>query len=169
MSWQITVLLQFKHVNQSSLHIYLSSKLTWINIRKCLISTAEHTICLFVFYPKWLTVHSGYTFFVSNIMCVPWELNPQPFALLTQCVSSKEPKQKLNSFNSFYLFYPVLTWISVETGCSCRARWRIAAAAHTICVLIGQISCQSSSLWMVNCAYQHLFTQQTHSCKCERS
>ncbi len=28
------------------------------------------------FYPKRLTVHSGYTFIVS--MCVPWELNPQP-------------------------------------------------------------------------------------------
>ncbi len=28
------------------------------------------------FYPKWLTVHSGYTIIVS--MCVPWELNPQP-------------------------------------------------------------------------------------------
>ncbi len=27
------------------------------------------------FYPKRLTLHSGYTFFVS--MCVPWELNPQ--------------------------------------------------------------------------------------------
>ncbi len=40
------------------------------------------------FYPKQLTVHSGYTFFVS--MCVPWELNPQPFALLMQC-STIEP------------------------------------------------------------------------------
>ncbi len=29
-------------------------------------------------------------FFV--IMCVPWELNPQPFALLTQC-STTEPQQ----------------------------------------------------------------------------
>ncbi len=29
-----------------------------------------------------------YIFFVS--MCVPWELNPQPFALLTQC-STTEP------------------------------------------------------------------------------
>ncbi len=28
------------------------------------------------FYPKQLTLHSGYTFFVS--MCVPWESNPQP-------------------------------------------------------------------------------------------
>ncbi len=29
-------------------------------------------------------------FFVS--MCVPWELNPQPFALLTQC-STTEPQE----------------------------------------------------------------------------
>ncbi len=32
----------------------------------------------------------------------------------------------------------------METGCSCWARWWIAAAAHNICVLIGQIACQSS-------------------------
>ncbi len=31
--------------------------------------------------------------FVS--MCVPWELNPQPFALLTQC-STTEPQENLN-------------------------------------------------------------------------
>ncbi len=42
------------------------------------------------FYPKRLTVHSGYTFFIS--MCVPWELNPRPFALLTQC-STTEPQE----------------------------------------------------------------------------
>ncbi len=39
------------------------------------------------FYPKRLTViqviHLYIYFFVS--MCVPWELNPRPFALLTQC------------------------------------------------------------------------------------
>ncbi len=39
----------------------------------------------------------------------------------------------------------------METGRSCRARWRIAAAAHNIHVLIGQIACQSSSLRTVNC------------------
>ncbi len=44
------------------------------------------------FYPKRLTVHSGYTFsFIS--MCVPWELNPRPFALLTQC-STTEPQEQ---------------------------------------------------------------------------
>ncbi len=35
------------------------------------------------FYPKRLTVHSGYRCSVS--VCVPWESNPQSFALLTQC------------------------------------------------------------------------------------
>ncbi len=36
------------------------------------------------FYPKGLTVHSGYTIFFFIGICVPWELNPQPFALLTR-------------------------------------------------------------------------------------
>ncbi len=35
-----------------------------------------------------LQLHSGYTFFIS--MCVPWESNPQPVVLLTQC-STTEP------------------------------------------------------------------------------
>ncbi len=43
-------------------------------------------IYAFSFYPKRLTVHSGYAFIVS--MCVPWESNPQPFALLTQCFTT---------------------------------------------------------------------------------
>ncbi len=30
-----------------------------------------------------IQLHSGYTFLIS--MCVPWESDPQPFALLTQC------------------------------------------------------------------------------------
>ncbi len=42
------------------------------------------------FYPKRLTLHSGYTCFIT--MCVPWESNPQPFALLTQC-STTEPQE----------------------------------------------------------------------------
>ncbi len=42
------------------------------------------------FYPKRLTVHSGYTFIVS--MCVPWDTI---FALLTQC-STTEPQEHWN-------------------------------------------------------------------------
>ncbi len=34
-----------------------------------------------------LQLHSGYTF---SLVCVFWESNPQPFALLTQC-STTEP------------------------------------------------------------------------------
>ncbi len=45
------------------------------------------------FYPKRLTVHSGYTFLFYQY-CVPWEMNPQPFALLTQCFTT-EPQEHL--------------------------------------------------------------------------
>ncbi len=38
----------------------------------------------------------------------------------------------------------------METGRSCQARWRIAATARNIHILIGQIACQSSSLRTVN-------------------
>ncbi len=43
------------------------------------------------FYPKRLTVYPDYTFFVS--MCVPWELNPQPFVLLKLRLS-RQPKSR---------------------------------------------------------------------------
>ncbi len=52
------------------------------------------------FYPKRLTVHSGYTSFLS--VCVPWELNPQTFALLTQC-STTEPQKHSNMYTSKYI------------------------------------------------------------------
>ncbi len=39
-----------------------------------------------------LTVHSGYTFFIVS-MCVRWELNSCPFALLTQCFTTEPQEQ----------------------------------------------------------------------------
>ncbi len=54
------------------------------------------------FYPKWLKVHSGYTFFHQYVMCVPWKLIPKPFALLTQC-STTEP-QEYQSFTMRMIF-----------------------------------------------------------------
>ncbi len=47
-------------------------------------------IYAYAFIQSDLKLHSGYTFFVS--MCVPWESNPQPFALLMQC-STTEPQE----------------------------------------------------------------------------
>ncbi len=43
-----------------------------------------------------LQLHSGYTFVLIS-MCVPWESNPQPFALLTQC-STTEPHRNTYSY-----------------------------------------------------------------------
>ncbi len=45
-------------------------------------------------YPKRLTIAFRVYIFIS--MCVPWELNPQPFALLTQC-STTEPHRNTSS------------------------------------------------------------------------
>ncbi len=66
------------------------------------------------FYPKRLTVHSGYTFSVS--LCVPWELNPQRFALLTQC-STTEPQEHLYVFPQISLFPQVIRRVR-EVRCS---------------------------------------------------
>ncbi len=57
------------------------------------------------FYPKRLTVHSGYTFFLS--VCVPWELNPWPFALLMQC-STTEPQEHSAPFNIVISIFTIL-------------------------------------------------------------
>ncbi len=43
------------------------------------------------FYPKRLTIAFRLYIFIS--MCVPWESNPLPFALLTQC-STTEPQEQ---------------------------------------------------------------------------
>ncbi len=51
--------------------------------------------CIRRFYPKRHTVHSDYTCFIST--CVPWESNPQPFTLLTQC-SITEPQEQCNVY-----------------------------------------------------------------------
>ncbi len=61
------------------------------------------------FYPNWLTVYSGYFFFIS--MCVPWELNPQPFALLTQC-STTEPQEHYILISVFTSVYCSSTHVS---------------------------------------------------------
>ncbi len=48
------------------------------------------------FYPKRLTITFRLYIFIS--MCVPWELNPQLFALLTQC-STTEPHRNTITIN----------------------------------------------------------------------
>ncbi len=56
-----------------------------------------------------LQLHSGYTFLIS--MCVPWESNPQPFALLMQC-SNTDPHRIISAGNN------CLKWKTHCTSCS---------------------------------------------------
>ncbi len=53
------------------------------------------------FYPKRLTVHSGYKHFFYQYVC-SLELNPQPFALLTQC-STTEPQEQFLKYSTIFL------------------------------------------------------------------
>ncbi len=66
----------------------------------------EHTFTLAfmhladAFIQSDLQLHSGYTFFIS--ICVPWESNPQRFALLMQC-STTEPQEHVHIQNMYNL------------------------------------------------------------------
>ncbi len=59
-----------------------------------------------------LQLHSGYAFFVS--ICVPWESNPQPFALLTQC-STTEPHRNTGNTNNNNNIFSVI-WLRTTTN-----------------------------------------------------
>ncbi len=54
---------------------------------------------LFRLYFFFFAFFLGYTFFFIS-MCVPWELNPRPFALLTQC-STTEPHHSHGAADCF--------------------------------------------------------------------
>ncbi len=52
----------------------------------------------------WLKLQAKNFFFVS--MCVPWELNPQPFALLMQCFTTEPLEHKhFIIYKHFVIFY----------------------------------------------------------------
>ncbi len=65
------------HVNPT-MRMYFNITLTFMHLADAFIQSD-------------LQLHSGYSFLIS--MCFPWESNPQPFALLTQC-STTEPHRK---------------------------------------------------------------------------
>ncbi len=58
-------------------------------------------IYIYTFSRRFDPKHSGYTFIIS--MCVPWELNPQPFALLTLC-STTEPQEHNHHLGRVYVW-----------------------------------------------------------------
>ncbi len=57
-----------------------------------------------------------YSFFFIS-MCVPWELNPQPFALLTQCTTT-EPQEHFVILCAFFVIYVMnKSWHEVVCFC----------------------------------------------------
>ncbi len=63
------------------------------------------------------SVYSGYTFIVS--MCVPWESNPQPFTVLTQC-SATEPQEHFcqkNKWVQIYIYLFIYIYIFFSHFC----------------------------------------------------
>ncbi len=68
------------------------------------------------FYPKQLSVFQ-LTFFLIS-MRVPWELNPQPFALLTQC-STTEPQVPIKTVKHL----PGVALVNIVHGNKCLKIW----------------------------------------------
>ncbi len=94
-----------------------SKQNTWTWECKCLIIQPHpplHFTFIRHFYPKQLTV--AIIFFVS--MCVPWELNPQPFALLSQCSTIEPQEYHWATFNVFIQLFLLhyLSFLSLYTS-----------------------------------------------------
>ncbi len=69
------------------------------NILKCQVTKTILLTFIRRFYPKRLTITFRLYIFIS--MCVPWESNPQPFALLTQC-STTEPHRNMSNKKKYF-------------------------------------------------------------------
>ncbi len=76
-------------IYSSDLRLVLWSRVTYVYELASVTYTYIYAFSR-CFHPEQLTVHLGYTFFVSII----WQLNPQTSALLTQC-STTEPQEHL--------------------------------------------------------------------------
>ncbi len=75
--------------NMHHFFVSLISILFYI-IKISIIFTFMHLADAFI--QSHLQLHSGYTFLIS--ICVPWESNPQPFALLMQCSTTEPHRNK---------------------------------------------------------------------------
>ncbi len=84
----VTLNCQKKTVFHKLLYIQVSS-----NIRVSITFTFSRR-----FYPKRLTIAFRLYIFIS--ICFPWELNPQPFALLTQCSTTEPHRNSIMTFLS---------------------------------------------------------------------
>ncbi len=90
--WFYSILFSYRIVT-------LSARVFKHTHRIMLVFITNHTFTFMhladAFIQSDLQLHSGYTFFLIS-MCVPWESNPQPFALQMQC-STTEPHRNILS------------------------------------------------------------------------
>ncbi len=92
---------------------------SWNTIMKSLWSLSDYYIYIYIyafsrrFYPKRLTVHSGYTFL--SVCVFPGNWTPRPFALLTQC-STTEPQEHRSSTELVYTstLFRAMFWCSLK-------------------------------------------------------
>ncbi len=95
---------QFKNDQNSFITLCSQGRAARFARHHAIFYVTAHYIYIYIyafsrrFYSKRLTVNTGYTFIVS--MCVPWKLNPQPFAQLTQW-STTEPQEHIRMRSSF--------------------------------------------------------------------
>ncbi len=69
--------------------------------------------------------YSAFSLYIFISMCVPWELNPQPFALLTQCSTTEpqEQEQILSTLKASAFIYDhrhIKTWINQLISLQCK-------------------------------------------------
>ncbi len=86
-------------VDQGLVHTYKGIFILLFEKKSCPCENAKslHLHLADAFIQSDLQCIQAIHFFVS--MCVPWELNPQPFALLTQC-STTEPQENNFSYKN---------------------------------------------------------------------
>ncbi len=126
--------------------------------------------------------YSGYTFFFIS-MCVSWELNPQPFALLMQC-STTEPQKHWketgdsSSFSHFYVYVKIgdnaLLINNVHLFLNCNLfRYKLSMCRmtmQTICCYYKKYICRIRSLnqnvkWFKVASVKKYIFLQCYNCK----
>ncbi len=110
-----------KYISLCGMNVYII-QVSLIPFKKCMCIYIYTYIYIYAFsrcfYPKRLTIAFRLYIFVS--MCVPWESNPQPFALLTQC-STTEPHRNTYTYiysvgeSYFYIYFYICTHTYIYT------------------------------------------------------
>ncbi len=126
--------------------LYNAAYFAWLLIQNSDYTVLSAYIYAFSrrFYPKRLTMHSGYTCFIT--MCVPWESNPQPSALLTQC-STTEPQE--HNFREAELKMHINLWMSQYFSFALLRWWSCSPELLRRTIWLSYDQCHKFTIWLV--------------------